>query len=950
MSIQRRLKTGGEIDRSRRLDFSFDGLALSGYAGDTIASALLAADVPVVARSFKYHRPRGLLGAQHEEPNAILDLRLATRHDPNARATLEPLRDGMRLTSIHARGTARRDLLAIIDRFARFIPAGFYYKTFMWPNWHLYEPSIRKMAGLGRVDATSHVQAGPHRHLNVDLCIVGAGAAGLAAARAGLRSGRSVLLVEQRTRAGGALLWHDTSIEGQSGAQWAEGVTAELTAGGARVLTCTTAVGLYDHNAIVLHERGLDADSIWQIRARQIVLATGVTERPLLFGDNDRPGVMLADAALEYLRRYAVVAGQRMIFATGNDTSYATAQAFAGVGARCTIVDARRQSPAMDAARALGLDVIPGERIERALGSSRIHGARLSSGKTLSADLLAVSGGWTPLIHLYCHARGRPRWDPTRGALLPGEAVPGLCVVGSAQGARSLAEALAGGTEAGGGNVADAPTCRDVPFDWGGSPDTRMANGARRVWVDLQHDVTAKDVALAVRENFRAVEHLKRYTTLGMANDQGRTSNINGLALLAEHTGKSIAETGVTTFRPPFVPVSLAAVTGMRRGELQAPARRLAIENVHRQEGAELRGYGDTLRPALYGNGTDAMLRECTAARTECVILDASTLGKIEVLGPDAAALLDFVFYTRMSNLAPGRLRYGLALAESGAVFDDGVVLRASSERFVISCSSSHVTAMVAHLEAWREDHFDLARVHVHDTTPRWSTLAISGPAAREVLATLDLSVDLDDGAFPHMTAQVGKFGGREARIARVSFTGERCYEVSVPAGNAEELWRRARAAGATPMGVEALGALRCEKGFILVGVETDGETMPHDIGMGRARETRTDPYVGDRSLHTPAARRGDRRQLVGVATTGDAPLPVGAHALQRGAGRRRSIGWISSSHWGVGVGRPVALAMIENGASRHGETLEFEHFGMVHRGTLVAPCFYDPSGARLNV
>jgi sarcosine oxidase subunit alpha len=299
MSIQRRLKTGGEIDRSRRLDFSFDGLALSGYAGDTIASALLAADVPVVARSFKYHRPRGLLGAQHEEPNAILDLRLATRHDPNARATLEPLRDGMRLTSIHARGTARRDLLAIIDRFARFIPAGFYYKTFMWPNWHLYEPSIRKMAGLGRVDATSHVQAGPHRHLNVDLCIVGAGAAGLAAARAGLRSGRSVLLVEQRTRAGGALLWHDTSIEGQSGAQWAEGVTAELTAGGARVLTCTTAVGLYDHNAIVLHERGLDADSIWQIRARQIVLATGVTERPLLFGDNDRPGVMLADAALE---------------------------------------------------------------------------------------------------------------------------------------------------------------------------------------------------------------------------------------------------------------------------------------------------------------------------------------------------------------------------------------------------------------------------------------------------------------------------------------------------------------------------------------------------------------------------------------------------------------------------------------------------------------------------
>jgi len=949
-SIPRRLMTGGEIDRSRKLDFSFDGVALSGYEGDTIASALLAADVPVIARSFKYHRPRGLLAAHHEEPSAIVDLRLGTEHDPNARATLEPLREGMQLTSIHARGTARHDRLAIIDRFARFIPAGFYYKTFMWPNWRLYEPAIRKLAGLGRVDAASRTQAGPHRHLNVDLCIVGAGAAGLAAARAGIRSGRSVLLVEQRTRTGGALLWHDTLIEGTDGRRWAETVTVELTAAGVRVMTRTTAVGLYDHNAIVLHERGKEVDGLWQIRARQIVLATGVTERPLLFGDNDRPGIMLADAALEYLRRYAVVPGQHVLFATGNDTSYATAAAYAAVGVHCTIVDARRHSSAMDAARAVGINVIAGERIERALGSPRVQGARLSSGATLSADLLAVSGGWSPLIHLYCHARGRPRWDLDRGALLPGDAVPGLRVVGSAKGARSLAAALADGTEAGGGSAADAPVCVDLPFDWGGPPDTRMAQGARRVWVDLQHDVTAKDVALAVRENFRAVEHLKRYTTLGMANDQGRTSNINGLALLADHTGKSIAETGVTTFRPPFVPVSLAAVTGMRRGELQAPLRRLALETVHREEGAELRGYGDTLRPAIYGTGADAMLRECTAARTGCVILDASTLGKIEVLGPDAAALLDFVFYTRMSNLAPGRLRYGLALTESGAIFDDGVVLRTAAQRFVISCSSSHVTAMIAHLEGWREDRFDLSRVYMHDTTPRWSTLAISGPDSQRILRTLDIGVDLDDAAFPHMTARVGTFGGYEARIARVSFTGERCYEVSVPADHAEVLWRHARAAGAAPIGVEALGALRCEKGFILVGVETDGETMPHDIGMGRARDTRTDAYVGDRSLHTPAARRAGRRQLVGVATANDRPLPVGAHALQRDAGRRRSVGWISSSHWGVGVGRPVALAMIEDGASRHGETLEFEHFDTVYRGTLVAPCFYDASGARLNV
>lgn len=949
-SNPRRLASGGEIDRSRRLEFSFDGLALSGYAGDTIASALLAADVAVLARSFKYHRPRGLLGAHHEEPNAIVDLRLGARHDPNARATLEPLCDGMRLASIHARGTAGRDRLAIIDRFARFIPAAFYYKTFMWPSWRLYEPAIRSLAGLGRVDGSRHAQAAPHRHLNVDLCVIGAGAAGLAAAQVGLRGGRSVLLVEQRTRAGGALLWHESVIAGMQGCRWAESVAADLVAEGARVMTQTTAIGLYDHNAVVLHERSAEADRTWQVRARQIVLATGVIERPLLFADNDRPGIMLADAALEYLRRYAVVAGQHAVFATGNDTSYAAARAFAVVGARCTIVDARRHSPAMDAARAVGIEVIAGDRVERALGVHRIEGVGLASGKTLSTDLLAVSGGWTPLIHLYCHARGRPRWDPLRGALLPGEAVPGLRVAGSARGVSSLAEALADGTEAGGGNAADSPVCTDLHFDWGGAPDTRMAAGKRRVWVDLQHDVTTKDIALAVRENFRAVEHLKRYTTLGMANDQGRTANVNGLALLAEYTGKSIAESGVTTFRPPFLPVSLAAVTGMRRGELQSPLRRLAIETVHREEGAELRGYGDTLRPAVYGTGADALLRECTAARTGCVILDASTLGKIEVLGPDAAALLDFVFYTRMSNLAPGRLRYGLALAESGAIFDDGVVLRAATERFVISCSSSHVAAMIAHLDAWREDRFNLERVYVHDTTPRWSTLAISGPDAKRVVAALDLGIALDDAVFPHMSAQTGVFAGCEARIARVSFTGERCYEISVPADEAEGIWRRARAAGATPLGVEALGALRCEKGFILVGVETDGETMPQDIGMGRARETRTDAYVGDRSLHTPAARRSGRRQLVGVAAAGDTPLPVGAHALQRDAGRRRSIGWISSSHWGIGVGRPVALAMIEDGASRHGEALEFEHFGALHHGTLVAPCFYDPGGARLHV
>jgi sarcosine oxidase subunit alpha len=610
--------------------------------------------------------------------------------------------------------------------------------------------------------------------------------------------------------------------------------------------------------------------------------------------------------------------GERALVATTNDSAYALAHALLAAGAQCTVVDSRADSPAMQRARESGITVHAGTRVRRALGRRRVEGALLDGGARLPVDLIAVSGGWTPLIHLYCHARGKPRWDGTRGALLPGTEVPGLRVVGAAAG----------------------------EAEWGGAP--LLPEGEDRVWVDLQHDVTTKDIALAVRENFVAVEHLKRYTTLGMANDQGKTSNVNGLALLAAYTGREIGEVGVTTFRPPFVPVSLATVAGTARGELLAPLRRLPAENTHRAEGAWFRDYGNLLRPAWYGRDESVIVRECHAARHAAVVLDASSLGKLEVIGPDAAALLDFVFYTRMSTLAPGRLRYGLALGESGAIFDDGVVLRVANEHFVVSCSSSHVAAMRAHLEEWREDRFDLARVFVHDATPQWATLAISGPRAKHVLERLALGVPLDDASFPHMSAREGRFAGRAARVARVSFTGERCYEVSVPAGLAEELWRCTRAAGAQPLGVEALGVLRAEKGFIFVGQDTDSETMPHDIGMGQARERRTDAYVGDRSLFTPAAAREGRRQLVGVATF-DVPLAVGAHAIAP-AGVARSIGFVTSSYPSATLGRPVALALIEDGRRRIGEVLEFEHLGARRQGTIVAPCAYDPDGARLHV
>ncbi|HEY2395112.1 MAG TPA: 2Fe-2S iron-sulfur cluster-binding protein [Rudaea sp.] len=946
---------GNEIDRRQRLDFTFDGQPLSGFAGDTVASALLANGVRIVGRSFKYHRPRGIFTAGGEEPNAIVDLRHAQRHDPNARATLEPLQQGMVIRSTHARGTAQRDTFSFLDRFSRFIPAGFYYKTLMWPRFRLYEGMIRALAGIGRVDATSRAPRSLQQFLNVDLCVIGGGPAGITAALAAADSGRDVLLVDDHAHLGGSLRWRNAQVDGLPGIDWATAREAQLHTAGVRIMVRTTAVGIYDHNAIVLVEKGCtparsaNGECLWQVRAQSIVLASGAIERPLLFENNDRPGVMLADAVLRYLRAYAVRCGERVVVATSNDSAYELASALNDVGACSAVVDSRDHSELADDARAAGIEVHLGDSIDSVLGRTRVERVRMASGATLEADLVAVSGGWTPLIHLYCHARGKPRWDESIGALVPGTDATALKVVGAASGARTLDETLEQATLAVGGTPSSESRPPSGSDYWGGTPNITVASGKRRVWVDLQHDVTTKDIELAVRENFASVEHLKRYTTLGMATDQGKTSNVNGLAILAAQTGRDIGAVGVTTFRPPFVPVSMATIAAGNLGELQAPVRRLAAENVHREEGAYFREYGDLLRPAWYGPDASAIARECHSARNGVAVFDASSLGKIDVIGPQAARLLDFIFYTRMSTLAPGRLRYGLALAESGAIFDDGVVLRIAPEHFVVSCSSGHVAAMVAHLEEWRQDRFDLAKVFIHDASAHWATLAISGPHSKRVVASLELGVPLDDEPLPHMAARIGTFGGHPARIARVSFTGERCYEISAPSQLAAGLWRLARASGAEPIGVEALGVLRAEKGYIFVGQDTDSETMPHDLGIGGPRDNRSSAYVGDRSLFTPFAKRKGRKQLVGIAAAGEQPIPIGAHAVARANGKLRSIGYVTSSCWSPALSRPVALGLVEDGRRRLGEVLQFEHLGTRFTGTLVESCFLDPAGARLH-
>lgn len=953
--MTRRLAHGGAIDRTKPLCFTFDGTAYEGFAGDTIASALLANGVRIVGRSFKYHRPRGIYTAGPEEPNAILDLRHGPRHDPNARATLEPLADGMNLRSIHASGTAENDRLAFLDRLARFIPSAFYYKTFMWPSWTAYEHRIRALAGLGRVDPAAQAESAAHRYAEVDICVVGAGPSGLAAALAAARQGKRVLLVEEQGDLGGSLRHRVTTIDGVPGADWAGRCETALRDAGVHILRRSTALGLYDHNVLTVVRKDVPAspngECIWLVRAGRIVVATGAIERPLLFANNDCPGVMLADAALVYLRRYAVLPGERVVVATNNDSAYELAAALRQAGSEVRLVDSRADAdldPALSAeARGAGIAVSTGTMVEAVVGSRTVEAVTLSNGQRLPADLVAHSGGWTPSLHLYCHAKGKPQWDEAAGNYRPGAAVAGVDVVGAAAGLWDLGAMLRHAAETGGGSSEKAPRAETKVRQWTAPTPLHAAGLGKRVWIDLQNDVTADDIGLAVRENFSAVEHLKRYTTVGMGTDQGKTSNVNALAVLAAATSRKIADLGTTTFRPPYVPVSMASIAGSERGELQAPIRRLPAENTHREEGAYFRDYGGVLRPAWYGTHADAIAAECVAARTKAVVFDASSLGKIDVVGPQAAALLDFVYYTPMSSLAVGRARYGLTLSEAGIVADDGVVLRLGPAHFVVSCSSSHVAGMVAALEAWRQDRFDLAQVYIHDAAAHWATIAISGPNAKAIVGGLGLGVDLHDARFPHMSVRGARFGGHPARVARVSFTGERGYEISVPARLGETLWQQAREAGAIPLGIEALGVLRAEKGYLYIGQDTDGETMPHDLGMAGPRSKRQDAYVGDRSLFTPAANKPDRKRLVGILADGGAPIPIGAHAIERIAGRKRSLGYVTSSYLSAHLGHAIALGLIEGGAERG--SVEVEHLGQAFNARLVPPCFLDPKGERLN-
>jgi len=985
-----RLPAGGRIDRTRPIGFTFDGRRYAGFAGDTLASALLANGVRLVGRSFKYHRPRGIFSAGAEEPNALVQLGTGARTEPNVRATQIEIFEGLTAHSQNCWPSLRFDLGEASNLLSPLFPAGFYYKTFMWPPsfWHLYERLIRRAAGMGETSREPDPDRYEHVHAHCDVLIVGAGPAGLAAALAAGRSGARVLLADEQAELGGSLLGEPADHAAHA---WRETTLAALRdLPETRLLPRTTAFGYYDHNYLGLLERVSDhlgpkapphlpRQVRWKVRARQVVLATGAIERPLVFPGNDRPGVMLAGAVRTYLNRYAV-RPDRAVVLTNNDSAYATALDLYAARIGVTVVDTRPDpSGALPArARASGIRVLAAHAITVTRGHRRVREVEVrpiwdgqveGGAERILCDIVAVSGGWNPTIHLQSQSRARPRYDEERAIFLPGTPIQAERSAGACNGAFTLAACLREGAQAG----VEAATAAGFAAELPALPAIEDATeqpaqplwqvpGKGKAFVDLQNDVTAADIGLALREGYRSVEHVKRYTTTGMGTDQGKTSNVNALGLIAAATGQAIPEIGVTTFRPPYTPVTFGAVVGRNCGALFDPVRRTPMHAWHEAEGAVFEDVGQWKRPWYYPRAGETMAeavdREVAAARKGVVILDASTLGKIDLQGRDVAEFLNRIYTNAWSKLAIGRCRYGLMLGEDGMVFDDGVTTRPGERHYLMSTTSGGAARVLAWLEEWLQTEWPELQVFCTSVTDQWATISLSGPETRKLMAELVDDVDLDPAAFPHMSLREGHVQGVPARVFRISFTGELGYEIQVPASYGLPLWERCIAAGAKygimPYGTEAMHVLRAEKGYIIAGQDTDGTVTPQDLGMEWIVAQQKPDFVGRRSLARADVARDDRKQLVGLLPDDpQALLEEGAQIVAAPGGKIPAvmIGHVTSSYRSPNIGRTFALAMVRRGRERLGQKLYVPMLDgtITITVTVTDPVFIDKEGEQLR-
>lgn len=997
--MSHRLPTGGRlIDRTRPLQFTFNGKTLHGFAGDTLAAAMIGAGQTLVGRSFKYHRPRGVVAAGAEEPNALVGLGEGQRYEPNQRTTTTELFSGLKATSQNHWPSLEFDVGAINSKLWRFFPAGFYYKMFIYPRafWkHVYEPIVRHSAGLGKAPDPETRDADRYEHLYAfcDVLVAGGGIAGLTAARAAAKAGKRVIVMEQTAHWGGRAVVDGAEIDGTPAAEWVADTLADLRAmSNVTVLDRTMVSGVYDHGYVLGYQRLADhqpgADSprhrLWRVRTAQLITATGAIERPLSFAGNDVPGVMLASALRDYVVNWAVTPGQRVVVVTNNDDAYRTALALHTAGVTvAAVIDARDEVtgdlPART--RAAGIRLLEGTAIRHVEGAKAVTGVALcrfdSNGgaitETLACDAVAMSGGWSPVVHLWSHCGGKLTWQEDGAFFRPDASRPPLghdgqgfvVAAGSANGMMQTAEVLADAHAAGQG-TGPAPTSEtqaDAPM----LPVWMMPAQAEyllrsKMWLDPQNDVKVSDVQLAAKEGYASVEHTKRYTTLGMATDQGKLSNINGLAILSDALGQPIPQTGTTTFRPPYTPISLGAVTGEARGPLFQPLRRTPMHGWHTAHGVHWEPVGQWRRPYCYPrkgeSHADAVNREINQTRASVGLLDASTLGKILVKGPDAGKLVDMLYTNLMSTLKVGKCRYGLMCNENGFLSDDGVVARLSEDSFLCHTTSGGADRIHAWMEDWLQCEWWDWQVHTVNLTEQFAQIAIVGPNARKVLENMGTDMALSREALPFMEWREGIIADIHARVFRISFSGELSYEIAVPASQGQAFWDAALAAGADfgimPYGTEALHVMRAEKGFIMIGDETDGTIIPQDLNLDWAISKKKEDFLGKRGMERVHMISPDRWKLVGLETLDGSVLDDGALAPLAGKnanGQRNTQGRVTSSYYSPTLGRGIAMALVHRGPDRMGEELDVQGpAGATVRARIVDPVFYDKAGEKQNV
>jgi heterotetrameric sarcosine oxidase alpha subunit len=976
--------SGGKIDRHQILNFTFDGKTYQGHPGDTLASALLANDVRLMGRSFKYHRPRGVLTAGSEEPNAIVELREGSRQEPNTRATTAELYDGLISKSQNKIGSLRFDLMAVNDRFSNFLTAGFYYKTFMWPSafWEkFYEPIIRKAAGLGSISLKDDPDDYDRGFLHCDLLIIGAGPAGLAAALTAGRAGAQIIIADEDFSFGGRLNSERFTLGDQSGSDWTGQTVAELSSlPNVRIMARTTVLGAFDHGIFGALERvsdhllqpapGKPRQIFWRIYTKGSLLCAGATERPIAFENNDRPGIMLAGAMRSYANRWAVTTARKVAVFTNNDDGHRTAADLHAKGVSiAAVIDIRPDAP-----QSKDFEVIAGGQIINSrgrLGLKSIDIALPAGGiRQLSCGALGVSGGWNPNIHLTSHHRGRPEWLPDIAAFGPPAKGPaGLRVAGAAKGDLTTSGALNSGTEQANAWLKDlgfVPTAPDLPE----AEDAPISitpfwfvKGCKRAWLDQQNDVTVKDVHLAHQENFVSVEHLKRYTTLGMATDQGKTSNMGGLAIIAELTGKAIPEVGTTVFRPPYTPTAIGAFAGRDRGTAFRPTRKTPSHAWAEEQGAVFVEVGMWLRAQWFPKEgeTDwrqSVDREVLATRKSVGVCDVTTLGKIDVQGADAATFLNKIYCNGFAKLAVGKTRYGLMLREDGIAMDDGTTARLAEDHFVATTTTANAVSVFRHMEFARQCLWPNLDVQLISTTEAWAQYAVAGPNARRLLQKIvDPEFDLSNEAFPFMAcANITVCGGLRARLFRISFSGELAYELAVPTHYGDAMIRRLMQAGeefdAVPYGTEALGVMRIEKGHA-AGNELNGTTTALNLGMARM-VSKTKDSIGSTLSERSGLKREDALKLVGLRPVNPAnPVPAGSHLMSKGdpVDAAHDQGYVTSACFSPNLGHSIALAYVKSGDSRMGEILRLVSplTGFDHEVEVVSAHFIDPEGERLR-